>query len=101
MVGGDNHFAVKLHEGEFHGDGTGGYEDTLRLQGAIARWAADEHLARLHQATESTDDFNVTLLQQGADTHVELGDDFIFIGEHRRDIEGELFRANEPVLFTV
>ena len=101
MVGGDDGLAVELHEREFDRHRAGGDEDVLGLERAVTGRGADEHLAGLHETAEAADDFDVTLLEQRADAHVELGDDLVLVGEHRGDVEGELLRADEAMLLAV
>ena len=101
MVGGDDGLAVELHEREFDRHRAGGDEDVLGLEGAVAGGGADEHLAGLHEPPEAAHDLDVTLLEQGSDAHVKLGDDLVLVGEHRGDVEGELLGADEAVLLAV
>ena len=101
MVGGDDGLSVKLHEREFDRNRTGGDEDILGLERAVAGGGADEDLAGLHETAEAADDLDVALLEQGTDAHVELGDNLVLVGEHRGDIEGELLGADEAVLLAV
>ena len=101
MIGGDDGFAVELHERQLDRDGARGDEDVLGLERAVAGGGADEHLAGLHETAEAADDLDVALLEQGADAHVELGDDLVLVRKHRGDVEGDLLRADEAVLLAV
>ena len=101
MIGGDDGFAVELHERQFNRDGARGDEDVLGLKRAVAGGGADEHLAGLHKSAEAADDLDVALLEQGADAHVELGDDLVLVGEHRGDVEGDLLGPDEAMLLAV
>ena len=63
MVGRDDGFAIELHERQFDGNRTGGDEDVLGLERAVARGGADEDLAGLREASEAADDLDVALLE--------------------------------------
>ena len=101
VVGGDDGLSVELHEGQFDRHRAGGDEDVLGLERAVTGRGADEHLAGLNETAEAADDFDVTLLEQRADAHVELRDDLVLVGEHRGDVEGELLAADEAMLLAV
>ena len=101
VVGRDNGFSVELHEGQFDRHGTRSDEDVLCFESTIASRTADENFTRLSETTETAHNLNVTLLEEGADAHVQLGDNLVFIREHRRDIESNLLGTNQAVLLAV
>ena len=101
VVGRDNGFSVELHEWQFDRHGTRSDEDVLCFESTIASRTADENFTRLSETTETAHNLNVTLLEEGADAHVQLGDNLVFIREHRRDIESDLLGTNQAVLLAV
>ena len=95
VVAGDDGFAVKLHERQLDGCGTGGDDEVLR--GEFGRFLFTLHFdfSRGHEGSGASVSWDFSTLGEQSDATDEFGDDGIFLFENRGEVgfDGTQFDA--------